>query len=81
MENAMVESLAPDDVVIDCSTNCPYGEDREKLIKDTNEDCEINGSNKTKWYTELLELKREQLTNSMSHKYHSKWYLWLIKSD
>ena len=51
MENAMVESLAPDDVVIDCSTNCPYGEDREKLIKDTNEDCEINGSNKTKWYT------------------------------
>ena len=43
MENALVESLAPDDVVNDSSTNCPDGEDREKIIMDTNEDCEING--------------------------------------
>ena len=81
MENAIFESLAPDDVVIDACTNCPEGEDREKLIMDINEDCEINGSNKTKRYTELLELKRKQLTDSMHHKYHFKWYLWLIKSD
>lgn len=43
MENAIFESLAPDDIVIDACTNCPEGEDREKLIMDTNEDCEING--------------------------------------
>ena len=41
----MVESLAADDVVTDSSTNYPDGEDREKIIMDTNEDREINGSN------------------------------------
>ena len=41
----MVESLAADDVVTNSSTNYPDGEDREKIIMDTNEDCEINGSN------------------------------------
>ena len=35
-ENAMVESLAPDDVVTDSSNNCPDKEDHERIIVDTN---------------------------------------------
>ena len=42
-ENTMVESLALDDVVTDSSTNCPEKEDNEKIIIDTNEDCETIG--------------------------------------
>ena len=55
-ENIMVESLAPDDdVVTDSSNNCPDKEDHEKIIIDTNEDCEIIGSNKTERYIEVLD--------------------------
>ena len=46
----MVESLAPNDVVTESSNNCPDKEDHEKIITDTNEDCEIIGSNKTERY-------------------------------
>lgn len=49
-ENTMVESLAPNDVVTESSNNCPDKEDHEKIITDTNEDCEIIGSYKTERY-------------------------------
>ena len=42
-ENTMVESLALDDVVTDSSNNCPDKEDHEKIVIDTNEDCETIG--------------------------------------
>ena len=42
-ENTMVESLALDDVVTDSSNNCSDKEDHEKIIIDTNEDCETIG--------------------------------------
>ena len=38
--NTMVDSLAPDDVITNSSTNCPDGEDHDKII-DMNKDCKI----------------------------------------
>ena len=58
MENTMVESLTPDDAVTDSSNNCPDKEHHEKIVIDTNEYCEIIGSNKTERYIELLDLKK-----------------------
>ena len=58
MKNTMVKSLAPDDAVTDSSNNCPDKEDHEKIVIDTNKDCEIIGSNKTERYIELLDLQK-----------------------